>query len=146
MRVMALLMQGKSNKAICRALGLAEPTVKRHVSSILKAFRCTIAPRRRSQSMRWDGTPAPPAAGKATPRQCAPFARKSRRDSAPLLDLPDKPSIVVLPFANLSGDPAQDYFADGMVDEITVGARPRFRGSSSSRAVQPLSIEAAHST
>ncbi|WP_292556529.1 winged helix-turn-helix domain-containing protein, partial [Mesorhizobium sp.] len=31
----------------------------------------------------------------------------------------DKPSIAVLPFENLSGDPAQDYFADGMVDEIT---------------------------
>lgn len=38
----------------------------------------------------------------------------------PTLALPDKPSIVVLPFANLSGDPAQDYFADGMVEEITV--------------------------
>ena len=34
------------------------------------------------------------------------------------LPLPDKPSIAVLPFANLSGDPEQEYFADGMVDEI----------------------------
>jgi adenylate cyclase len=32
--------------------------------------------------------------------------------------LPDKPSIAVLPFANMSGDPEQEYFADGMVDEI----------------------------
>jgi TolB-like protein len=32
--------------------------------------------------------------------------------------LPDNPSIAVLPFANLSGDPEQDYFADGMVEEI----------------------------
>jgi adenylate cyclase len=32
--------------------------------------------------------------------------------------LPSKPSIAVLPFANLSGDPEQDYFADGMVEEI----------------------------
>jgi TolB-like protein len=32
--------------------------------------------------------------------------------------LPDKPSIAVLPFANMSGDPEQDYFADGMVEEI----------------------------
>ena len=31
---------------------------------------------------------------------------------------PDRPSIAVLPFANLSGDPEQDYFADGMVEEI----------------------------
>lgn len=30
-----------------------------------------------------------------------------------------KPSIAVLPFRNVSGDPAQEYFADGMVDEIT---------------------------
>ena len=36
----------------------------------------------------------------------------------PPLALPDKPSIVVLPFANLSGDPEQEYFADGMVEEI----------------------------
>jgi adenylate cyclase len=36
----------------------------------------------------------------------------------PPLPLPDKPSIAVLPFQNLSGDPDQEYFADGMVDEI----------------------------
>src|ERR1700674_1231467 len=35
------------------------------------------------------------------------------------LALPDKPSIAVLPFANMSGDPEQEYFADGMVEEIT---------------------------
>ena len=34
------------------------------------------------------------------------------------LTLPDKPSIAVLPFQNMSGDPEQDYFADGMVDDI----------------------------
>ena len=38
--------------------------------------------------------------------------------SAQPVPLPDKPSIAVLPFANLSGDPEQDYFADGMVAEI----------------------------
>jgi DNA-binding winged helix-turn-helix (wHTH) protein len=32
--------------------------------------------------------------------------------------LPDKPSIAVLPFKNMSDDPGQDYFADGMVEEI----------------------------
>jgi len=36
----------------------------------------------------------------------------------PALPLPDKPSIAVLPFANLSSDPEQEYFADGMVEEI----------------------------
>src|SRR5215469_3761081 len=39
-------------------------------------------------------------------------------ESGPVLTLPDKPSIAVLPFANMSGDPDQDYFADGMVEEI----------------------------
>jgi adenylate cyclase len=34
------------------------------------------------------------------------------------LALPDKPSIAVLPFANMSGDPEQEYFVDGMVEEI----------------------------
>jgi adenylate cyclase len=35
-----------------------------------------------------------------------------------VLPLPDKPSIAVLAFANMSGDPEQEYFADGMVEEI----------------------------
>jgi adenylate cyclase len=34
------------------------------------------------------------------------------------LPLPDKPSIAVLPFANMSGDPEQEYFADGIVEDI----------------------------
>jgi TolB-like protein/class 3 adenylate cyclase len=50
-----------------------------------------------------------------------PPATKSTPRGAPIkatLPLPDKPSIAVLPFANMSGDPEQDYFADGMVEEI----------------------------
>src|SRR5215510_4578514 len=41
------------------------------------------------------------------------------------LPLPDKPSIAVLPFQNISGDPEQDYFADGVVEEI-ITALSRF--------------------
>jgi len=41
--------------------------------------------------------------------------------SRPSLPLPDKPSIAVLPFTNLSGDPEQDYFADGIVEDIITG-------------------------
>jgi TolB-like protein/tetratricopeptide (TPR) repeat protein len=44
----------------------------------------------------------------------------------PALPLPDKPSIAVLPFENMSGDPEQEYFADGMVEEI-ITALSRFR-------------------
>jgi adenylate cyclase len=43
----------------------------------------------------------------------------------PLLPLPDKPSIAVLPFQNMSGDPEQEYFADGMVEDI-ITALSRF--------------------
>jgi TolB-like protein/class 3 adenylate cyclase len=39
-------------------------------------------------------------------------------ESKPALALPDKPSIAVLPFTNMSGDPEQDYFADGMAEDI----------------------------
>jgi len=39
MEVLALMMEGRSNKAICRALDLAEPTVKNHVTAILKALK-----------------------------------------------------------------------------------------------------------
>ena len=42
------------------------------------------------------------------------------------LAVPDKPSIAVLPFVNMSGDPEQEYFADGMVEEITT-ALSRFK-------------------
>jgi adenylate cyclase len=37
---------------------------------------------------------------------------------SPALALPDKPSIAVLPFANLSGDPQQEYFSDGITDDL----------------------------
>ena len=39
--VLALMMQGKNNKSICRTLNLAEPTVKNHVTAILKALKVT---------------------------------------------------------------------------------------------------------
>ena len=48
-----------------------------------------------------------------------PIARKAAT-KAPL-PLPDKPSLAVLPFQNMSGEPEQEYFTDGMVEEITTG-------------------------
>jgi adenylate cyclase len=56
-------------------------------------------------------------------REAAP-ARVAEADSPP--PLPDKPSIAVLPFQNMSGDPEQEYFADGMVEEI-ITALSRFK-------------------
>jgi adenylate cyclase len=46
--------------------------------------------------------------------------------SAAALTLPDKPSLAVLPFQNMSGDPDQEYFADGMVEDI-ITELSRFR-------------------
>jgi adenylate cyclase len=47
-------------------------------------------------------------------------------ETAQPLPLPDKPSIAVLPFENMSGDPEQEYFADGMVEDI-ITALSRFK-------------------
>jgi TolB-like protein/class 3 adenylate cyclase len=49
-------------------------------------------------------------------RDAAP--KSASTPAPPALPLPDKPSIAVLPFANMSGDPEQEYFVDGMVEEI----------------------------
>ena len=43
---------------------------------------------------------------------------RQRSAAAPALALPDKPSIAVLPFQNMSGDPEQEYFCDGLVEDI----------------------------
>jgi TolB-like protein/DNA-binding CsgD family transcriptional regulator len=136
MRVLALLIQGKSNKAICRGLGLAEPTVKHHVSAILKALN--VSNRTEAalsiSALGWDlqerGKAAPACktdGSNSDGPNSRGLASSANLKEHSALGLPDEPSIVVLPFANLSGDPAQDYFADGMVDEITValGRIPR---------------------
>jgi adenylate cyclase len=48
-------------------------------------------------------------------------ARLAPNALRPTLRLPDRPSIAVLPFRNMSGDPEQEYFVDGMVQEIIAG-------------------------
>ena len=48
----------------------------------------------------------------------AGVSESSPNTSRPALALPDKPSIAVLPFLNLSGDPEQEYFTDGITEEI----------------------------
>src|SRR6516162_3475775 len=56
----------------------------------------------------------PPQAGEGSARSSA----RVEAAEQPALPLPDKPSIAVLPFVNMSGDSEQEYFADGMVEEI----------------------------
>ncbi|MGH6715546.1 MAG: adenylate/guanylate cyclase domain-containing protein, partial [Bradyrhizobium sp.] len=55
-----------------------------------------------------------------------PAAVSAASSVRPALALPDKPSIAVLPFQNMSGDPEQEYFADGMVEDI-ITALSRFK-------------------
>lgn len=61
----------------------------------------------------------------AEPADAPPSHTAAVTDEAALA-LPDKASIAVLPFANLSGDPEQDYFVDGVVDDI-IAALSRVR-------------------
>jgi TolB-like protein/class 3 adenylate cyclase len=59
------------------------------------------------------------------PRASQAMLTKPPTETAQTLAFPDKPSIAVLPFENMSGDPEQDYFADGMVEDI-ITALSRF--------------------
>ena len=68
-----------------------------------------IAEPMRAWRVRLDGTTASPA------------PPKSSAETVPPLAVPDKPSIAVLPFQNMSGDPEQEHFADGMVEDIITG-------------------------
>ena len=69
--------------------------------------------------VKWD------AAEWNAPAAALPIAISPPARDAPLA-LPDKPSIAVLPFQNMSGDPEQEYFADGVVEDI-ITALSRFK-------------------
>ena len=57
----------------------------------------------------------------AQAKPAAPVETESEEKPAARLALPEKPSIAVLPFQNMSGDPEQEYFVDGMVEDIITG-------------------------
>ncbi|MBV8400016.1 MAG: tetratricopeptide repeat protein, partial [Acetobacteraceae bacterium] len=82
---------------------LGEQNLK-NIASLLRVYRVAVGPR--AGACPWQGTGGPHAG--ETPAV----------QTTSVLPLPDKPSIAVLPFANLSGDPEQEYFVDGVVEEI----------------------------
>jgi DNA-binding winged helix-turn-helix (wHTH) protein len=63
---------------------------------------------------------------RTVPRKGVRFVGVVEEPLGPPPTLPEKPSIAVLPFANIGGDPEQAYFADGMIEEIIMlpDARP----------------------
>ncbi|HJQ58995.1 MAG TPA: adenylate/guanylate cyclase domain-containing protein [Vineibacter sp.] len=75
----------------------------KHIDRPVRAFR-----------VKWDAADWPAA---ASALQTSPAPAVSTVVDAPL-PLPDKPSIAVLPFHNMSGDPEQEYFADGITEDI----------------------------
>ena len=84
---------------------LGEPALK-NIARPVRVYRVGL-PR---------NAPHPPAARvPPSPRERGEGGGEGQQ---PALALPDKPSIAVLPFQNMSGDPEQEYFVDGMVEEI----------------------------
>jgi adenylate cyclase len=98
---------------------LGEHRVK-NIARPLRVYRIALThpvPAGQARGLAADDAPRSPLsriAGEGAERQ-----RREAGEGRAALPLPDKPSIAVLPFANLSGDPGQEYFVDSMVEEIT---------------------------
>jgi adenylate cyclase len=82
-----------------------------------RGYRFTMPVTRRPRA----ALPARPPKGAALPRATGQRRSFAEETPPPRLPLPNKPSIAVLPFQNVSGDPEQDYFSEGMVEDIITG-------------------------
>ena len=119
-RLLALLVQhaGRpvSKDALMEAAWPAQAIEDSNLTVQMAAVRRTLADARGESQ--WIET---------LPRRVYRYVGPAVTSSAPnqvtaaSLTVPERPSIAVLPFANLSGDPEQEYFADGMVDDIITG-------------------------
>jgi len=140
---------------------VSDSTLTSHINAARKALGDTGKAQRlvrtaARKGFRFVGTvinePSPSGSAKSAvqvandEQKAAPFARATH-GAAPTL--PDRPSIAVLPFQNLSGDPEQDYFADGMVEDIiTALSRMRWlfviaRNSSFTYKGRPIDVKQA---
>jgi TolB-like protein len=105
---------------------VSESTLTSHINAVRKAIGDTGEEQRLVRTIarkgyRFVGDVRESAVSKR-PRPAA-----LHEPSAEALTLPDRPSIAVLPFLNLSGDPTQDYFVDGVVEDI-IAAMSRMSG------------------
>jgi TolB-like protein len=108
--------------AVWRGRIVSESTLTSHINAARRAVGDTGEEQRLIRTVarrgfRFVGTVTEePPPGASSPPRAEPDA--SNEAPTPALALPDRPSIAVLPFLNLSGDPEQEYFADGVVEDI----------------------------
>ena len=101
-----------------RLEGLAEPGGVTVSDSVHAAVRNRLAATFEDQGEQQVKNIAHPVrAFRIKPRD-APVSKPAASATGPELTLPDKPSIAVLPFTNMSGDPEQEYFTDGVTEDI----------------------------
>ena len=104
---------------------MSESTLTSHINAVRKAIGDTGEDQKLVRTVARKGfrfvaelKKEPIAANGAPSLQTAKNGGQHKSQVAATLALPDKPSIAVLPFQNMSGDPEQEYFADGMVEDI----------------------------
>jgi TolB-like protein len=107
---------------------VSESTLTSHINAARKAIGDSGGEQRLIRTIarkgfRFVGEVEEPALDAGGPPASSADGHEKPRDT---LVLPDKPSIAVLPFVNLSGDPEQEYFIDGVVEDI-IGALSRIR-------------------
>ncbi len=113
---------------------VSESTLTSHINAVRKAIGDTGEEQRLVRTIarkgyRFVGQVRESEGAKAQPRTADLTASPESEAAAltPALALPDRPSLAVLPFINLSGDPSQDYFVDGVVEDV-IGAMSRMSG------------------
>ena len=104
---------------------VSESTLTSHINAVRKAIGDTGEDQRLIRTISRKGYRFVGAVREAATSERA-VPSKPTELLAPALTLPERPSIAVLPFLNLSGDPAHDYFVDGVVDDI-ISALSRMR-------------------
>jgi len=93
---------------------VSESTLTSHINAVRKALGDTGDEQRLIRTISRKGYRF---IGDIREVEAAELSDANKQDSVSLV-VPDRPSIAVLPFLNLSGDPSQDYFVDGVVDDI----------------------------